>query len=599
MKKCIIVFLAFIVSLAGMIALNIAFIIPVTDIFSNSIKDLTVWHSRLNIINNSFYSWKISPLIQILSESINLFFSKIHGIEFILSMSLFAAGMTAYIYEISDKKAGLNLLLIPALCSSLILLYSFDTTVILSLSSFFWLLLFTEGFISSAKIVSTDLIGLAISLYFCCTSSNHLSLIIILIVLCYTCLTKTDIKQDKKFTLIVILLAVTIFSVNASVPVSPEYPQLSHVVPDDNIPGYIMPLFGATPPKPFIDRNIFKNYFTLPSVIVFFISLCLIGFKSPNNRKVSILLLLSLSCVLETTFSEGIASISPIYSLNRVIPGLFYIPIFPLIFAICLTLLTVIIAQSKKLLLPGIIFLFVLPLINQARNTSAAYLTISNNGISIPKAAPLVELEARLNTGMLDSTSYNRLHSKLVSPSYNIAYISGLNVFDRYNKKFSTFEIKKNKIESIFSSENSVHENLMQMFDGRLRSRWSPQLGMQKGNEWLELKFNEEKTLSGIYMPCGNFKPDFPRGIEIQSATDCSAEGDKLKGEFKTIYKSDIWEGEIAYTPAGIPYYDDQSEVRIFFDNTETLKCIRIKQTGKISSFDWSIAELELIKPAV
>jgi hypothetical protein len=122
--------------------------------------------------------------------------------------------------------------------------------------------------------------------------------------------------------------------------------------------------------------------------------------------------------------------------------------------------------------------------------------------------------------------------------------------------------------------------------DSDPRTRWSTQRGGQHGDERIEISFSKPTTVSGIELDTGTFTTDFPRGLTVVG-TNGSSNPTRCHAEFPS------WQGSIARTPSGHPYFTGQHEVRIIFPEPCLLTTLSLKQTGS-APFDWSIAEIRI-----
>lgn len=572
------------VTLVLLISIFSLHIFTLADISEQGTENPTVWHARLNLIFNSFYEWKYTPLLGILSAVFSSLYPFHLPWMFLLSLSILA--VSSFAYFLNSK---LSMLFSAALSISLTVcfpfLFSLDSTVLLSCTFGFCLLIACKSFLTSDKVKILSLFIFILTIYFLLTSANQLAIIIAPLIFYLALSSSQKTTKEKTNILGIVLFSFLLYAVMAPIPFSPEYPGLSHVVPDDNLPGNVMPMFGSHPPIPFVNRLAIKDYFFWPAIVIFASSLLLYINSSMRKVAAGTACILGFFCFLDICCPESISLIAPIYSLNRVIPGLFFIPIVPVALALVLIAMSDAAIENKRQVTLVLVTFIILSGIGYQLNARAH-----------SKAQVLRQLDDEYDQGRIDTEKYMHYSRILGSPSYNLISETGLSVLTRKTSSFSVVPLASEDFSVLTSSPHSSKDNYGFLFDGRDKTRWSPQLGKQEGQEILELEFKTPRTLQGLYLDCGSFTADFPRGIEIQAANQCAQKGQSLVGDFKTVYSSPRWEGNLSYTEGGFPYYGSQSEVKIIFSSAVDLKCLRIKQTAKEKSFDWSIAELSVLQ---
>ena len=132
------------------------------------------------------------------------------------------------------------------------------------------------------------------------------------------------------------------------------------------------------------------------------------------------------------------------------------------------------------------------------------------------------------------------------------------------------------------------------MKDRNYGTRWHTGNPGQHANEWLRLRFSKINKIKGVIVSTGEFASDFPRGIEVLISSDCPEEfnyKEDLK-DYRQVFYANPWKGRTEYTEKGYPYFGSQSEVGIYFNETEQVQCLVIKQLAVSPKFDWSVAEV-------
>jgi len=114
-------------------------------------------------------------------------------------------------------------------------------------------------------------------------------------------------------------------------------------------------------------------------------------------------------------------------------------------------------------------------------------------------------------------------------------------------------------------------------------ARWSSGF-RQQGNEWIQLHFPEAQTLLGIKLQTKDFHSDYPRGIEL---FNCESN--------QSLIAIPKWLGSLHETSDGHWYFGNQSEVLIVLRKEFKTSCLRIKQISLDDTYDWSIAQIQLV----
>jgi hypothetical protein len=551
---------------AAIIISSVAFAVLVLYLFNKSIlvmSEITLpgmeneafWHKILNTQFNIFFQWKIAWLTSTISTLLYGFLKNSRCASDCVSAVVFFAGTLLYFSSKTERFRISNLFLALCLTISLLLLFRGDSTVIHALSFSFWVLFFSERFLKNPAFFSLESAALFISLYLLFDSANQLAPFVTGFIFCIAALNTPGGSPAKFYCMASIVSLFVISTATSPLPTSPNYPAFAHVVPDDNLPGNVTPLIGPYPIIPFINREILKQSMAIPSAIVFLASLIFWALYRKIDKRSHLLLFISLCCMLDSFFSENISVISPVYVINRLIPGLMYFSLLPLFLA-CWSLLFAILASDL------------------ARNAFLASLLLLVFSLTGNKKT----YEEKLLTVAPDI---------LVSPSFNVIAEAGPAVMDNRDRNYSYIKLSEDDFESISSSENSDPSQFRLMFDEKSRTRWSTGTGVQKGNEWINLRFKNVLRFRGVFLDTGVFSADFPRGLEFEASNNCT--------DYFTIYQAPSWEGTISFTSDGFPYYENQSTVKAIFDHEVDPKCLRIKQTAKNGAFDWSIAEIQII----
>lgn len=106
--------------------------------------------------------------------------------------------------------------------------------------------------------------------------------------------------------------------------------------------------------------------------------------------------------------------------------------------------------------------------------------------------------------------------------------------------------------------------------------------------EWIAAVFQENVRLKAVRVRTGRYFTDFPRGLSLEVAVDCSA--DKLDSTlFTEVYREPATQGEIKFTDSGFPYFGEQYSSVTLSPKAMDVRCFRVLQIGKqLRYFDWS-----------
>ena len=403
----------------------------------------------------------------------------------------------------------------------------------------------------------------------CAGSSHHLAPLAALgSLLVARCLATGSVhgapKVGEAVTLAIAFIpAILALTIIPSAPF-PDYPPLAHVVPDDGLPGIIRPLIGLDYPIQVINRAVEKNIFRTPVIVLlFFASLALITLREATRTSRASLLLLSVLlgtlCVIDTQLPESMAQTGPIASVKRLLPwgtSLSYIPFVTALGVWSLTL--VLVTSSRRGASIPLTALLAITLANNA---------LAHHQANIPVGAPR-EIETSPSLAVFQYLQEST--SELTADAHTLK---------------ATAELPTSSLQGLIQSvKGGRNEGSEPLTDGDPKTRWS---SAQRGDESLSVTFTSPQTLRGIELDPGAFTSDFPRGIEVLGTT---VEDKEIK-----LVSFASWQGSVAFTPLGYPYFLGQHEVRVLFGHAETLKRLTIRQTGK-APFDWSVAEIKGIR---
>ncbi|MCB0311311.1 MAG: hypothetical protein KDD42_08750, partial [Bdellovibrionales bacterium] len=558
--------------------------------------DLTALQSAdvINFSSNAFYAWRAEPFVSLYQDwwrACQLFKLPLTGSFLSPTLTvLFAAG----VYHLGQRLDPRSTLLESALVSLLLgclLLYLFGANAAL------WGVIAVLPHVVALGLGSNtnspgDKVYLLASAAMLLLIANQLSMLVVLIaLLAWLCMRITSSRSLTLSSVVLMMTAVCALYFSG-VPAVPAYPALSHVVPDDGLPGMIRPLIGPDAPIPLIDREFSKNILALPALLIFIASVLL---RILNNARSSAGLISCAICLsglvwLDAFPTEGLAQIAPLAALQRIVPHYFFFELGSIVLAASITLLGVA-ASSRTSKFPAFPSMLIVAFIVTSQARGNVNLPVLNH----PQAAAV--FQAGLHDAGKDAD--RRMHI-IQSPSYAVVRSQGLWLLDDIQQLQSLGQIsKRRKNLELKFSDNDSDAAFRKVFDHNLNTRWSSSTGMQSGNEWIAIRLLSPQSVRGLDLATGEYGSDFPRGLRVYGFETCE---DLPTPATRQDYKSKIlinvphWPGRIDFSPAGFPYYDGQSNVRIWFKENVYVSCLLVQQIGRSETFEWSVAEIQVLK---
>ncbi len=327
-------------------------------------------------------------------------------------------------------------------------------------------------------------------------------------------------------------------------PITPKLPPGAHIVPDDGVAGLLRPLFGPSAPDfQLCDRALFKtNYFGVSTI--FLISFSLISILS---RQIPLgMFVLAIITSADVILPESLAHIMPVATLQRLIPGYFFLPISLHLFSL---------------------------------------LVIRASCLMVHKAEALVLSSCILILAILSPTpkiiSQNKRHHISQFPTASqTPVIAGLDYVKPLGEG-RKYTIVKHPLEV----ECSNPVNCKFVADRNRSRRWYTR--GQYGTEYIKLTSSLTQKVAGVRLYQDEFFSDFPRKVQV---IDC--------GSNVTIVPPYNWLGSLYRTTKGEVYFSSQANTVniVLFKVPVITNCIEIKQVGYDPVHDWSITEIELFK---
>jgi hypothetical protein len=357
----------------------------------------------------------------------------------------------------------------------------------------------------------------------------------------------------------------------------PDYPTLAHVVPDDGLKGVISPLIGREYPLHIIDRSALKSELFIPALIV-----CVTLFlawllqrkqlRIKGTLTVSLALALGAIVLLDLALPERYAALAPLMSLSRLTPWGATMSTTVIAFGLAAWLLGTFLLSIPNKKTKSILFTAALCCCGYGEWTQrevrqAEYEYLSNPALRSaaisPSAAPL----------------RHHLRATDAAPSSVLSDISLIS-----NAAWEDVR----KFGAVFNTSPGATNSRIQR-----KPDTPPEPPLEfpnpSGVEFLSLSLPKATTARGIDLDLGKRTSDFPRGLSITTGT-CEAPETPLAN-----YPD--WQGALALSPDGYPYFLGQSEVRIVFARDVTFSALCIRQTNK-SELEWYVKSVRLMKPS-
>ena len=370
-----------------------------------------------------------------------------------------------------------------------------------------------------------------------------------------------------------------------------NYPATAHLVPDDGVPGIVRPLVGPDTPIPFLDRTALKA--ALAPIVVPIIVLALWFFtlsraddgdSSPRRRFAGMLLLLAAALTWDTVFHERWSEIGPLAALERILPGTSPIGLAPLTLGVSLMIALALgsarYGSGAVLLVVGIL--------------GGAFVTESPWRHGITGASPLLfraESWRHSQSEILFGLDRSARERVLASPSLAVMLAS---TPDARSVGALKSDVGFRRMPAdLFVSANA--DQISHLRDHDPSTRWTASSGGQSGAEWIAVRFHEPHLLDGLLLDTGGFTTDFPQGLRFSLLDSCPSgplSADRSEYPWRSILSTPQWHGPFLLTSADLPYFGNQSDVRVRFHEPLSVRCLLIEQTGVRPVFDWSIAEL-------
>lgn len=370
---------------------------------------------------------------------------------------------------------------------------------------------------------------------------------------------------------------------------TPDYPAFGRVVPDDGVPGIVRPLVGPDLSVVTLDRMAVRDELLLVGLLILGLAvIARIGLRPQLRGLWCAISALALCAILDTAPEESIAITMPAESLRRIVPGLFYHYLTPLLVVVAASLLCLMLALQRRLL-------------------SVTALVVTGifvwhvHSLSSPTPHGLLERPSAVALRNMFSLPYCSNSSQAMVRCRDIAASPSFAVVRNYGGlslrapvAISSRSVRlPASIVGVSHNQGATHLAA----DADPTTRWSAQRGRQFGDEWVLLKSTKSNPPIGIALNTGNFRSDFPAALQVLAAPPqlpCSTTALR-NAAWMVVFATDSWQGALSITPNGYPFYRGEEQVEIPFPGPVESSCYLVRQVGKRHSFDWSIAEAKFI----
>lgn len=384
----------------------------------------------------------------------------------------------------------------------------------------------------------------------------------------------------------------------APLPDLPSYPQTAMVVPSTGLSGITYPRIGPDLLIPCIDRIGVKELL-LPSATIFTLLAFFLLVSTPqlSHWERGLFrwnLFLALALLGDVAAPEDVAQLLPLATVGRLLPQVSFLDLSTLLAGAALLVAGLALILHPRRILAA-------PVLLAVALTSALFCPepfgVSPGVLSKRNAGRAYQsfIQARI-TGGLTTVDAEQFYSVLASPSYSV--VNNLGLWSLYERR-RLERLKSRRIPPTeFFAAGSTHprQNVSErLMDRDGQTRWSTANGLQRGNEWLYLRFQDFQTLDSIKLLTGLYTTDFPRGVRVLGGNNCPEfYAPPARGKFETLFEALPWRGPLLYTDEGFPYFFFPEVVAIPLRHQATVRCVVIEQIGATTEYDWSVAEVRL-----
>lgn len=557
----------------------------------SSLRSDTPWFPTAHLGNNATIPWRFDPFIARLALLCPAPETALYGFLF-----LFYGLGVATLSLLVAPTAGLRSAGLSATIASALLMHLFGKDIIVLGALVWWPWVTLAGF-QALRAPAGRVFPFLIILFFFALRATKSGSILAPYIIGSASVLAFGMARGKGLaasvpsllTPLVALLPLALISTFNPVQPLPDYPVGARVVPPESAFGFVRALAGFERELPVIDYAAVAAGYKGLSITLLFTAVW--GWiLTRRQRPVTGVLtpLLSLAIALAASAAWDTQSgqwglISPLRSLGRIVPELGLAPLVPLTTAIVITLLIIAMTVAQRIT-PFI----VLAVIILGVNFRSDHLTWSLrtppgtvHGVPRDRAERATSIVATAA-----DPAQTPLIKNLLSPSAGVVMREGIEgAFTRAIGARGDFQSVVALLERIEASHGQ--ERISALHDGDKKTRWTPQRGVQHGDEWLRIYFKTPLAVEEIELDPGAFVTDSPGGLRI---LDCS------NGSRSELVSIPRWLGPLRKSAGGFLYYGDERAVRVRLQDSTTVSCLEVQQTKAGRATDWSIAELRILR---
>ncbi|NLF24142.1 MAG: hypothetical protein GX589_00590 [Deltaproteobacteria bacterium] len=560
---------------------------------------LSKWHPEINLSHNAYYSWRLDPLLAYVESAV----ASLWGGEFslqshlILLLLFLCSGLYVWLNYLDCSTARILGACLSALFLLFVLfLWGQDAVIIGSLVWLPWLALVASKAQAAGSNCSKSMFFLLLVSCLNALSANQLSIItaIAALVAAAGSAPNSACVGVRRWVWALALIPPFLVLQVTPLPPFPDYPPLAHVVSLTGVRGWVRPLVGdQTFPIDVIDQIFIKSAYRTLCLLLFLAFLVVVirsalesrGDCASNSRATFFLRAGAVTVVLvalDVLVPQTISVAAPLATINRLSPALFQLPLVPVVLALSLFFAVSYVQLSRNMVLLVMIFLSVGFLSYDAKAPEGY---VWRMGFLQKKNALSAWQDRR-------AARYKHI---LLSPSYSLINSYGVSLLDD-QAIFTAPVFRDIDFDGvIFSDSNGARGgDLFRLQPENEGKRWIAHHGGQRGDEWLHVYFPKLLKIRGVELFTGEFKADFPRGVEVLISRSCVAEVDDF-GSYDQILDMPIWQGSVQFSAKGYPYYGAQAEVKLIFPAPVETRCLLIKQTGHSPYYEWSLTGFRLL----
>lgn len=395
-----------------------------------------------------------------------------------------------------------------------------------------------------------------------CTASLALPIFFLALIFVHCTASETirlELPAQTAAGLLILLIPVLLITWGTPEPFFPAYPFTPQRTP-------LAASFASMQP---IDRDFIRSVFgrTCLLLVCYIPVAALLLLRKSVEVRLVCLLIFTLCCLLvDTRLPENFSEAGPLAGLSRLVPGLHFLPLAPVITALFF-----------YIAIPALSRSWVSATIAVAGGIAIPFFVSSSISPSMPLPTirtQMLQLPASCQHARVAATASLR---HLTNPALAYLCETGPTI---------KLPVSKNNA-SLSSSLASRPKRLRRIMDGSERTRWHA-ARKQRGDEWLQIQLKTPVSIAGLELVQGRWPADVPEKPVVLLADTC--DGTVQFHEPKLL-------ADIRFTPDGYPFQSTTANHSAFSWQATTAGCIRIEQRG-IAPRPWSVAEIHVFVTA-